>query len=95
LGSLPFLKVQYSMLLRIVISYKEWNKKTYNNKISVLRRALAPIRSLEHLAKCWRESLKRLGLRFRRPYCARHTSVSWNLMIGKPPLWVSRQHGHS
>ena len=240
LGSLPFLKVQYSMLLRIAISYKEWNKKTYNNKISALRRAFefgyrdhpehfnpatalkgarmqrrdfpridpfriqdaedlitaihkdwgelqgnfhefrfftglrpseeialrirdfdavrgtlsvtksrvygvdknttkthedriielcpraiavlkrqralhrdlrsrgridhdqlffsangAPIRNLEHAAKCWRKSLARLGLRFRRPYCARHTSVSWNLMIGKPPLWVSRQHGHS
>ena len=54
-----------------------------------------PIRTLGHLAKCWRKSLARLGLRFRRPYCARHTSVSWNLMIGKNPLWVSRQHGHS
>jgi hypothetical protein len=39
LGSLPFLKIQYSMLLRIAISYKGWNKKTYNNKISALRRA--------------------------------------------------------
>ena len=34
-------------------------------------------------------------MRFRRPYCARHTSVSWNLIIGKNPLFVSRQHGHS
>jgi integrase len=55
----------------------------------------APIRSLGHFAKCWRKSSERLGLRFRRPYCARHTSVSWNLMIGKNPLFVSRQHGHS
>ena len=22
------------------------------------------------------------------------SSVSWNLMIGKSPLWVSKQHGH-
>jgi hypothetical protein len=21
--------------------------------------------------------------------------VSWNLMLGKNPLWVARQHGHS
>ncbi len=55
----------------------------------------APIRDLGYLTKCWRKSSERLGLRFRRPYCARHTSVSWNLMIGKNPLFVSRQHGHS
>jgi integrase len=54
----------------------------------------APIRDLGYLAKCWRKSSERLGLRFRRPYCARHTYVSWNLMIGKNPLFVSRQHGH-
>jgi integrase len=59
------------------------------------RRDGAPIRNLGYLAKCWRKSSERLGLRFRRPYCARHTSVSWNLMIGKNPLVVSRQHGHS
>jgi integrase len=53
-----------------------------------------PIRGLGQAARCWRQSLNRLGLRFRRPYCARHSSVSWNLMIGKKPLWVSRQHGH-
>ena len=54
-----------------------------------------PIRHLGYLAKCWRNSLERIGLRYRRPYSARHTSVSWNLMIGKNPLFVSRQHGHS
>src|SRR5581483_48303 len=43
----------------------------------------------------WRLSLKRTGIRRRRPYCARHSSVSWNLMIGKNPLWVAKQHGHS
>jgi hypothetical protein len=59
------------------------------------RRDGTPIRDLGYLAKCWRKSSERLGLRFRRPYCARHTSVSWHLMIGKNPLFVSRQHGHS
>ena len=39
--------------------------------------------------------IERLGLRGRRPYVARHTSVSWNLMVGKNPLFVARQHGHS
>jgi hypothetical protein len=50
---------------------------------------------LSYPAKRWRLSLERLGKRYRRPYCARHSSVSWNLMIGKNPLFVARQHGHS
>ena len=25
----------------------------------------------------------------------RHTSVTWNLMIGNHVLWVAEQHGHS
>jgi hypothetical protein len=54
-----------------------------------------PIRNLDYPAKRWRLSLERLGQRYRRPYCARHSSVSWNLMIGKDPLFVARQHGHS
>ena len=54
-----------------------------------------PFQRLGHVTKCWRKSSERLGLRDRRPYVARHTSVSWNLMIGKNPLLVARQHGHS
>ncbi len=34
-----------------------------------------------------------MKLRYRKPYCARHSSVSWNLMIGRNPLWVAKQHG--
>jgi hypothetical protein len=33
--------------------------------------------------------------RYREPYNTRHSSVSWNLMAGKNPLWVAKQHGHS
>jgi integrase len=43
----------------------------------------------------WQATHKRLGIRHREPYRARHTSVSWNLMIGKNLLWVAEQHGHS
>jgi hypothetical protein len=53
------------------------------------------IRHFGYPAKRWRLSLERLGQRYRRPYCARHSSVSWNLMIGKNPLFIARQHGHS
>ena len=54
-----------------------------------------PIQNLVGVQQRWRLSLKRAGIRRCRPYCARHSSVSWNLMCGKNPLWVARQHGHS
>ncbi len=34
-------------------------------------------------------------MRERTPYSARHSSVSWNLMMGKNFLWIANQHGHS
>jgi hypothetical protein len=40
LGHLPFLVVPYSMMIKIADSHN-WNKKTYNNCISALRRAFA------------------------------------------------------
>jgi hypothetical protein len=42
----------------------------------------------------WRRTLKRLTIRYLKPYVARHTSVSWNLMVGRNPLWVAKQHGN-
>jgi hypothetical protein len=29
------------------------------------------------------------------PYHARHSSVTWQLILGKNLLWVAKQHGHS
>jgi integrase len=43
----------------------------------------------------WQYTHKRLKMRYREPYQMRHTSVTWNLMIGKNLLWVAEQHGHS
>jgi integrase len=55
-----------------------------------------PIRLLNYPYERWRQTLQSsLKLRYRKPYCARHSSVSWNLMVGKNPLWVAKQHGHS
>jgi len=55
-----------------------------------------PIRNLEYPYVRWRGTLSRLNtIRYRKPYCARHSSVSWDLMIGRNPLWVAKQHGHS
>jgi hypothetical protein len=42
-----------------------------------------------------RKTLQSLKVRYRRPYTVRQTSVSWNLVAGKNPLWVAKQHGHS
>jgi integrase len=55
-----------------------------------------PIRSLQYPWRNWKHTLQvTLKGRYREPYNARHSSVSWNLMIGKNLLWVSKQHGHS
>jgi integrase len=54
-----------------------------------------PFWTLHHQQRRWRETLQSLKLRYRRPYTARQTSVSWCLMIGKNALWVAKQHGHS
>ncbi len=55
-----------------------------------------PIRNLQYPWVRWRRTLQvTLKTRYREPYNARHSSVSWNLMMGKNPLWVAKQHGHS
>jgi integrase len=54
-----------------------------------------PIRNLQYPYVRWKRTLAQMRkIRYRKPYCARHSSVSWNLMIGKRPLWVAKQHGH-
>jgi len=55
----------------------------------------APLRRSSEPGSCWMKTLVRLPVRYRRPYVARHTSVSWRLMVGEPPLWVAEQQGHS
>ena len=55
-----------------------------------------PLCNLLYPGHRWRRTLGKLSnIRYRRPYTARHTSVSWDLMIGRSALWVARQHGHS
>jgi integrase len=41
LGEVMFLKVRYSDLVRLADAKRNWSKKTYNNAVSVLRRAFA------------------------------------------------------
>jgi integrase len=54
-----------------------------------------PYHDLQIPWKRWVFTHKKLGIRYREPYQMRHTSVTWNLMIGKNLLWVAQNHGHS
>jgi integrase len=47
--------------------------------------------------KRWRATHKRLRIRYREPYQARHTSVTWHISIypSNRLAWVAKQHGHS
>jgi hypothetical protein len=54
----------------------------------------APMMDLKYAYWRWQRTLRRLAIRYRKPYMARHTSVSWNLMLGRNPLRVAREHGH-
>jgi len=53
-----------------------------------------PIPHVSYPYKRWARTLRRLTRRHRKPYAARHTSVSWNLMIGRNALLVAKEHGH-
>jgi integrase len=54
-----------------------------------------PIGNLQYSWVRWKRALQRMKVRYQEPYNARHSSVSWNLMIGNNPLWVAKQHRHS
>jgi integrase len=43
----------------------------------------------------WTPTLKRLGIRYRRPYNMRHTYATTMLMAGMNPAFCARQLGHS
>lgn len=55
----------------------------------------SPISDPEITRWRWSESLNALNIRRRGPYHARHSSVTWQLMLGKNLLWVAKQHGRS
>jgi integrase len=54
----------------------------------------SPIPDVKYPYARWKRTLGRLKMRYRRPYAARHTSVSWNLMTGRNALLVAKEHGH-
>lgn len=46
-------------------------------------------------ARIWYPTLKRLGLKKRRPYQTRHTAATLWLAAGENPEWIARQMGHT
>ena len=85
-------------VLRRQLALRESLKRTgkINHDQLFFKATGAPIRNLQYAYSRWRKTLAPLpGIRYRKPYCARHSSVSWNLMIGRSALWVAKQHGHS
>ena len=55
----------------------------------------APIIHLSYPWKRWRYVLEVTGVRYREPYNARHSFISWSLMIGKNLLKLAQEDGHS
>ena len=45
--------------------------------------------------RCWKATLKRLGIRERRSYCTRHTDCTAARMAGLKPAYIASQAGHT
>jgi integrase len=45
--------------------------------------------------RVWHPTLRRLGLKRRKPYQTRHTTATLWLAAGENPEWIARQMGHS
>jgi len=45
--------------------------------------------------RIWRPLLRRLKLKYRRPYQTRHTAATLWLAAGENPEWIARQMGHT
>jgi len=55
-----------------------------------------PIRCLNYPYERWRHTLAVVQqAALSQAVLRTHSSAGWNLLIGKNPLWVAKQHGHS
>ncbi|QSX35352.1 site-specific integrase [Shewanella avicenniae] len=45
--------------------------------------------------RVWKPALKKMGLKYRRPYETRHTAATLWLAAGEAPEWIAHQMGHS
>jgi integrase len=88
--TLKILRRQLALRTRLELAGKIHHDQLF------FKRTGEPIRNLQYPYARWRRTLARTPqIRYRKPYCGRHSSVSWNLIIGRNPLWVAKQHGHS
>jgi integrase len=88
--ALEVLKRQLALRARLKLAGK------INHSHLFFREDGTRIRDLNHPYDRWRWTLMMtVKARYREPYNARHSFVSWNLMLGKNLLWVAKQHGHS
>jgi len=55
----------------------------------------APIDDLSYPYDRWRFIMDKTRIRYREPYNARHTYISWRLMSGHNVLLVAKEDGHS
>ena len=55
----------------------------------------APIVNLSYPYDRWRYVVEQIGVRYREPYNARHSYISWRLMAGHNILLVAQEDGHS
>jgi integrase len=55
----------------------------------------APILNLSYPYDRWRYILEKTRIHYREPYNARHSFISWRLMIGENVLLVAKEDGHS
>ena len=55
----------------------------------------APIVDLSYPYKRWRYVVAKAQVRYREPYNARHSWISWRLMAGTNVLLVAKEDGHS
>lgn len=88
--ALEILRRQFALRARLKLAGKITHDHIF------FREDGTPISDLNHPYDRWRWTLlMTLKARYREPYNARHSFVSWNLMLGKNLLWVAKQNGHS
>jgi integrase len=54
-----------------------------------------PLARRNVMNRVWYPTLRRLGLKRRKPYQTRHTTATLWLAAGENPEWIARQMGHS
>lgn len=54
-----------------------------------------PLNRKNVMNRIWYPTLRRLGLKRRKPYQTRHTTATLWLAAGENPEWIARQMGHS